>query len=102
VDVEALDTGTGVTLRVRDTGRGIDADDVPRIWDRLYRADASRSERGLGLGLSLVKAIVESHGGRVAVESTPGRGSVFSITLPAGDAPHAGGTPRRAADMTSK
>lgn len=102
VDVEALDTGTEVTLRVRDTGRGIDADDVPRIWDRLYRADASRSERGLGLGLSLVKAIVESHGGRVAVESTPGRGSVFSITLPAGDAPHAGGTPRRAADMTSK
>lgn len=83
VTVEGDAVGNEVTLRVRDTGHGIAPDDMPRIWDRLYRADASRSKRGLGLGLSLVKAIVESHGGRVAVESMPERGSTFSIVLPA-------------------
>ena len=59
---------------------------MPRIWDRLYRGDKSRSERGLGLGLSLVKAIVEAHGGRVAVTSTPGTGSRFDLTLPSASA----------------
>jgi signal transduction histidine kinase len=82
VDVEASASAAEVTLIVRDTGAGIEPEDLPRIWDRLYRADASRSERGLGLGLSLVRAIVEGHGGRVAVASTPGQGSVFTITLP--------------------
>ena len=55
-------------LRVRDTGAGIPADELPRIWDRLFRGDTSRTERGLGLGLSLVKAIVEAHGGTVDVD----------------------------------
>lgn len=82
VDVEATADAEHVTLRVRDTGQGIAPDDLPRIWERLYRADASRSERGLGLGLSLVKAIVESHGGSVSVVSELGRGSTFSIVLP--------------------
>jgi signal transduction histidine kinase len=59
------------------------------VWERLYRADASRSERGLGLGLSLVKAIVEAHGGQVAVVSTPGAGSVFTVSLPAATLPGA-------------
>ncbi len=72
-----------VTVTVRDTGMGIAAADLPFVWDRLYRADASRGSRGLGLGLSLVKAIVEAHGGEVGVTSTVGQGSAFTITLPA-------------------
>ena len=69
-------------LTVSDTGIGISPDELPHIWTRLYRGDKSRSTRGLGLGLSLVKAIVEAHGGRVAVESRPGKGSRFELRLP--------------------
>lgn len=69
-------------LSVRDTGVGIPPDELPRIWDRLFRGDASRTERGLGLGLSLVRAIVEAHGGTVEVQSEPGRGSIFTVRLP--------------------
>jgi signal transduction histidine kinase len=68
-------------LSVHDTGVGIPLDEVPRIWDRLFRGDASRTERGLGLGLSLVRAIVEAHGGTVEVQSEPGRGSRFTVKL---------------------
>lgn len=70
-------------LEVQDTGMGIPPEDQPRIWERLYRADKSRSKRGLGLGLSLVKAIVEAHGGKVAVHSVPDRGSIFEVRIPA-------------------
>jgi signal transduction histidine kinase len=70
-------------LKVSDTGQGIPADEIPRIWDRLFRGDTSRTERGLGLGLSFVKAIVEAHGGRVEVASAIGHGSDFTIRLPA-------------------
>jgi signal transduction histidine kinase len=69
-------------VSVSDTGAGIAAEHLPRIWDRLYRADPSRSERGLGLGLSLVKAYVEAHGGTVTAASEPGKGSIFTIRLP--------------------
>jgi signal transduction histidine kinase len=69
-------------VRVADTGIGISPGDLPRIWDRLYRGDRSRSERGLGLGLTLVRSIVEAHGGRVDAESAPGGGSTFTIALP--------------------
>ena len=71
-----------VAVVVTDPGIGIAADELPRIWDRLYRGDRSRSERGLGLGLSLVKAFVRAHGGRVEVASQPGAGSRFSVVLP--------------------
>ena len=84
VDVALDRDGDRARLRVHDTGIGIPANELPRIWDRLFRGDRSRAERGLGLGLSLVKAIVEAHGGTVAVESEPGRGSTFTVALPVG------------------
>jgi signal transduction histidine kinase len=69
-------------ILVKDTGIGILSDEIHRIWDRLYRGDKSRSEPGLGLGLSLVKAVVEAHKGRIEVDSDPGVGSVFTLYLP--------------------
>jgi len=66
----------------QDTGIGIANDEQGKIWARLYRSDKSRSRHGLGLGLSLVKAIVEAHGGRVAVSSKEGAGSEFTVSLP--------------------
>lgn len=71
-------------IAVEDTGMGIEEHELPSIWERLYRGVQSRSNPGLGLGLSFVKAIVRSHGGDVAVSSEPGRGSRFSIFLPIG------------------
>jgi signal transduction histidine kinase len=82
VEVMVGRDGDTAILSVRDTGPGIPADELPRIWDRLFRGDASRTERGLGLGLSLVRAIVEAHGGTVEVESGPGRGAAFTVRLP--------------------
>jgi signal transduction histidine kinase len=84
VDVEVRRAADAAILRVRDTGAGIPPDELPRIFDRLFRGDTSRAERGLGLGLSLVKAIVEAHGGTVDVVSEPGQGSTFTVTLPLG------------------
>jgi len=71
-----------VMISVKDSGIGIASEDLAKIWERLYRSDASRSQRGLGLGLSLVKAVVEAHRGRVTVSSVPGAGSVFTVLLP--------------------
>jgi signal transduction histidine kinase len=82
ITLSAEKRGTEVVLNVRDDGLGISAEDLPRIWDRLFRADRSRSAPGMGLGLSLVKAITEAHDGHVDVESAPGRGSTFSLILP--------------------
>jgi signal transduction histidine kinase len=66
----------------RDSGIGIPAEEQDKIWARLYRGDKSRSQRGLGLGLSLVKAVVEAHGGKAVVSSEPNRGSEFTVRLP--------------------
>jgi signal transduction histidine kinase len=84
--------GTAVadgTLRiwVRDDGAGIAADDLDRIFDRFYRGRGRRRSDGSGLGLSIVQAIAEGHGGRVEVISRPNDGATFTIVLPARAAP---------------
>jgi heavy metal sensor kinase len=71
-----------VMLSVRDTGIGISREETSRIFERFYRADKSRSVPGAGLGLSLVQAIVRSHGGEIKVSSSPGAGSTFAVLLP--------------------
>ena len=82
VDVSATVDGDAIGIRVSDTGCGISEQDLPRIFDRLYRGDQSRATRGLGLGLNLVRAYVEAQGGTVTVASKPGQGSTFEICIP--------------------
>ncbi len=77
--------GTGVAVSFADNGQGISSAEQGRIWERLYRGDRSRSEKGLGLGLSYVKAVVEAHGGRVTVKSALNEGACFTVWLPATD-----------------
>ena len=85
IEGRAALSAEGVKLAVADTGIGIPSGDQPRIFERFYRVDRDRSRRsgGTGLGLAIVKHIVELHRGRLSVESEPGRGSVFTVTLPA-------------------
>ena len=85
VVVEAWRTPEGmVAISVADTGAGIAPEDLPRIFERFYRADSSRSRAtgGSGLGLTIAKRLVESHGGQIAAASELGRGSRFTFTLP--------------------
>jgi two-component system phosphate regulon sensor histidine kinase PhoR len=83
--VEAGVQGAEIDVRVKDQGAGIPADHLPRIFERFYRVDKSRSRKlgGTGLGLAIVKHVVQVHGGRVEAESTPGEGSTFTVYLPA-------------------
>ncbi|HEY7166564.1 MAG TPA: HAMP domain-containing sensor histidine kinase [Candidatus Binatia bacterium] len=83
VQVYARNGKGEVSITVTDTGTGIPAGEIPKIWDRLYRGDESRSQPGLGLGLSLVKAVVEAHHGSVEVRSNPGAGSAFTVRFSA-------------------
>jgi signal transduction histidine kinase len=82
VRIDAFRNGNRVGVSFSDTGIGIGSDEIDQIWDRLYRGKRVRHHAGLGLGLSLVKAIVHAHGGSVEVESEEGKGSVFSVFLP--------------------
>jgi signal transduction histidine kinase len=82
VEFSAQVRAAGVMIEVKDNGMGISPEELPRIWERLYRSDKSRAQRGLGLGLSLVKAVVEAHQGKVSVVSQVGGGSTFTVTLP--------------------
>jgi two-component system phosphate regulon sensor histidine kinase PhoR len=87
VTVTAEQTDGQVAIHVEDTGQGIADADLPRVFERLYRADKSRSRRveGTGLGLAIVKHLVQAHGGEVQATSELGRGSRFTFTLPAAD-----------------
>lgn len=82
IDIEAFQKDQQVGITVKDTGIGIPPEELPKIWDRLYRGDKSRSQRGIGLGLSLVKAIVQAHRGHVVVSSKPNMESLFAIYIP--------------------
>ena len=82
VSVRCRAVDAAIVVEVTDTGMGISTEEQPRIWARLYRGDKSRSQRGLGLGLSLVKAIVEAHQGTSSVQSTIGAGATFTVKLP--------------------
>jgi two-component system phosphate regulon sensor histidine kinase PhoR len=80
--VKAEQQSEKVLFLVKDTGVGIPADDLPRIFERFYKADRARSGGGTGLGLAISRHLVEAHGGRIWVESIEGRGSTFSFVIP--------------------
>jgi two-component system phosphate regulon sensor histidine kinase PhoR len=80
--VSAGQNADEVVFSVQDTGVGIPAEDLARIFERFYKADRARSGGGTGLGLAIAKHIVQGHGGRIWVESVEGEGSAFSFTLP--------------------
>ncbi|MFD2615354.1 sensor histidine kinase [Paenibacillus gansuensis] len=84
--ITAEQEGAWVRVRIADTGIGMTLEEQAHIFERFYKADQSRNRErgGSGLGLSIVKRIAEMHGGSVTVESTPGEGSVFQVTLPVG------------------
>ena len=82
VEIRAFEDDAAVVIEVADTGPGIPAEDVPHIWDELYRGPGARGIPGSGLGLALVRAITERHDGRVSLRSRPGQGTVFTMRLP--------------------
>ena len=86
IGVETRKRRDTVVIDVRDSGQGIPPEDLPRIFDRFFRSDASRAagEGGFGLGLAILKSIVESMGGEIGVESTVGEGTAFTVRLPKG------------------
>jgi signal transduction histidine kinase len=82
IDIKAALEDNELKISVKDNGVGIAPGDLSRIFDRLYRGDKSRSRRGLGLGLSLVQAVIHAHKGHIEVQSHPGEGSCFTVSLP--------------------
>jgi two-component system OmpR family sensor kinase len=84
IEVRAFDDGSDIVIEVADTGPGIPAQETQRVWEELYRGEDARGVPGSGLGLSLVRAIIEKHGGNVALRSKQDQGTVFSLRLHAG------------------
>jgi signal transduction histidine kinase len=87
IDIQIVREKEWVRLTVTDQGEGIPPEDLPRIFDRFYRRDRNRSTRGSGLGLSIIKSVVESHNGEVKVESTVGIGTTVTMVFPAAGEP---------------
>ncbi len=85
IELSAEASGQGVQIKVRDTGEGISVEDLPHIFERLYRADPSRQQDNgeSGLGLAITKALVEAHGGSITAASDPGISTMFTLWLPA-------------------
>jgi two-component system phosphate regulon sensor histidine kinase PhoR len=81
INISAKAVGDEVTIAVSDTGVGISTEDLPRVFERFYKADRARSGGGTGLGLAIAKHIVQGHGGHIWAESTEGKGSTFFFTL---------------------
>ena len=82
ITLGAAEADGAVRFSVSDTGPGIAPEHRQRIFDWFWRASHERAERGTGLGLAIAKGIVDAHGGRIEVESTPGHGATFSFTIP--------------------
>jgi two-component system OmpR family sensor kinase len=84
VEIRAFEDGNTLVIEVADTGPGIPEDELPYVWEELYRGQSARGVPGSGLGLALVRAVIERHSGRVSLRSRIGQGSVFTLRLPVG------------------
>jgi two-component system phosphate regulon sensor histidine kinase PhoR len=82
IDVRVSQAGRETTIEVADTGIGIPAEELERLFERFYKSDRARRSEGTGLGLAIAKHIVQAHGGTITVESEEGHGSTFRIVLP--------------------
>jgi two-component system phosphate regulon sensor histidine kinase PhoR len=82
VILSASQHSEAIVFSVQDTGIGITPDDLPRIFERFYKADRARATSGTGLGLAIARHLVEAHGGKIWAESQPGVGSTFYFTIP--------------------
>lgn len=87
IEIRAREDGGAVIIEVADTGPGIPVDEQPHLWEELYRGAGARSIPGSGLGLALCRAIVDRHGGKLSVLSQVGKGTVFTLRLPATGSP---------------
>jgi two-component system OmpR family sensor kinase len=83
IEVRAFDDGNDIVIEVADTGPGIPDNEIDRVWEELYRGEQARGVPGSGLGLPLVRAIIEKHGGHIGLRSRSDQGTVFSVRLPA-------------------
>ena len=82
LELRAFEDGQQIVIEVADTGPGIPEDEQPHVWEELYRGQASRGVPGSGLGLALVRAIIERHNGSVSIRSRLDQGTVFTLRLP--------------------
>jgi len=83
IEIRAFDEDQDIVIEIADTGPGIPEREIQRVWEELYRGEQARGVPGSGLGLPLVRAIIDKHGGNVALRSRPNQGTVFSVRLPA-------------------